>query len=227
MVSFNGIGEQRVRSTHCATLLAMLSDASGEPPQWWGTAKLALLLGIADHSAKNRIDKLIRIGCLEATGLARGRRYRVTPLGVEYLRESLDIVSQDDVEMLDVDGRARQLLQDWPVDEPLKAEVVAMVRAAIAASKETPRKPAGPPQDPRLKPNSRRAAVLRLVKIRGGHGDADSLVRISSSPAVSSSTIMTDLTWLQKNGWIKPGYQPDPSDRTTWYWLAISKINGD
>lgn len=63
-----------------------------------------------------------------------------------------------------------------------------------------------------------------MVRVCGGHGDADYMVRITTSDLIERDKIAGDLKWLKDNNWIEPNrlHMPDKEDITTWYWFAIS-----
>lgn len=221
----------KARRTSTDMLIAMLSDArSGESQPWSGTGA-ARAAGIAQPTAYARLSKLKTAGLIEPCPTGGKRvKYRVNAAGVGFARKNFQLLKPERIEQLDPDGHARRLLgvpvaprhaRNPQPSPPVKA--TTSTKGNPTRKKVNGRVGRWRGQD-RPTPSERQAAVLRMVRVCGGHGDADYMARITTSGLIERDKISGDLKWLKGSNWIEPNrlHMPDKEDISTWYWFAIS-----
>lgn len=219
------------KRTNADTLFAMLSNAENGEIRVWSCLEMGRFAGIAGPTAYARFTNLKKAGLIESCPTNTKRvKYRVSAEGVVFTRINFRLIKPERIEQLDPAGHARRLL-GVPVAPPrtLSPQPSPPVQAATSTNGKPARKKVNGRVGrwrgkDRPAPSERRAAVLRMVRVCGGHGDADYMVRITTSDLIERDKIAGDLKWLKDNNWIEPNrlHMPDKEDITTWYWFAIS-----
>lgn len=229
MSQYRGAGKARSAASKADGLLRMLSDSVGLKVQPWGKQKFAEQACIMPSSALQRLKKLEVGGLIcEHHKVSNAIFYMVTPLGVEYLRDTISLLTDIDLENCDPEGLGRAFLELTPPSVEAQEQLKLLEEARQGGKSNGSPNSGGSgdnqdsPKDTRTEPDEEQLAVLRLVGVSGGHGGFERLCHSGrNSQDIDPDTFMGNLEWLEAEGWIRPRYKPDESDPKTWYWAVI------